>query len=277
MVGYQALEDKIERIFKRNEGKEIPLSKELMNRLGLSSTKISRVDSSISKHHNAKTDLLVVFDDGKKLKISIKKDNAHYYGNWYTHQRILKEFGKVALQKLVNKTTFWANEWIKQPSSSFFLGVSINFGERSGNTYINFNEVFTNYDIRTIVQGHTLSLDTSANVLLQTEGSNINTIEDITSKLKIFDDALLRTLFNKVKIVFRPINPTTEGSNRGKQTYTKFVPNRRFETETLLNSKSDLLKYGKFEPINLNTEYRLNHNRIIKMLKKDYNVKINVK
>jgi hypothetical protein len=276
MSKYQELEDKVGQLFRNSIGKEITLSEEIKNNLGLSSTKISSVDSKTSKHHDSKTDVLVVFDDNQKLKISIKKDNAHYYGNWYTHQRISQEFGDIALQKLIDKTTEWANNWVTESSSSFFLGVSINFGERRGKTFMEFNDIFTSKDIRSIVQGYDLSLDTSANILLQTS-ADINTIEEVISQLQMFDDDLLNTLFNKVKIVFRPINPMTEGSNRGKQTYTKFVPNVKFDEKVLFDTKSDLLNYGKFESINLESEYKLNHNHLIKSLRDNHNVQINVK
>jgi len=276
MVGYQQLEDKILRIFTDHIGENINLPESLKRPLGLSSTKISAVDSNISKQHNSKTDLLVVFDDGNKLKISIKKDNADYYGNWYTHQRIEEEFGKPALTKLIEKTTEWANYWIKQDSSNFFLGVSINFGERSGKTFMEFNEIFTLSDIKSIVQGHDLSLDTSANALLQTSGS-INSIDEIIAKLVLFEDSLLNTLFQDIKIVFRPINPMTEGSNRGKQTYTKFVPHEKLLEKETISTKNALINMGVFKQVDLNKEYKLNHNRLIADLDETYNVEINVK
>jgi len=276
MVGYQELEDKILSIFTDHIGENINLPENLKKRLGLSSTKISAVDSNISKKHNSKTDLLVIFDDGNKLKISIKKDNAHYYGNWYTHQRIEEEFGKPALIKLIEKTTDWANSWIKQNSSNFFLGVSINFGERSGKTFMEFNKIFTPNDIKSIVQGYDLSLDTSANALLQTSGS-INNIDEIIAKLELFEDSLLNTLFKDIKIVFRPINPMTEGSNRGKQIYTKFVPHEKLPEKEIISTKNALNKIGIFKQVDLGKEYKLNHNRLIADLDKTYNVKINVK
>ena len=276
MVGYQQLEDKILSIFTDHIGKNINLPSSLKKQLRLSSTKISAVDPSISKKHNSKTDLLVIFDDGNKLKISIKKDNAHYYGNWYTHQRIKEEFGKPALTKLIEKTTEWANYWIKQDSSNFFLGVSINFGERSGKTFLEFNEIFTPSDIKSIVQGYDLSLDTSANALLQTSGS-INSIDEIIAKLVLFEDSLLKTLFRDIKIIFRPINPMTEGSNRGKQIYTKFVPHKKLSEKETISTKDALNNIGTFKKVDIKKEYKLNHNRLIADLDETYNVKINVK
>ena len=276
MLGYQELEDKVFKLFEKQIGKDIILPEKIKKSLGLSSTKILKVDSEISKKHDSKTDVLVVFDDGKKLKISIKKDNADYYGNWYTHQRIEDEFGKGSLNRLIEETTKWANKWIDQDSSSFFLGVSINFGNRSGNTFMEFNEVFNEADIRSIVQGNDLEQDTSANTLLITNGS-INSVDDIVSLLAIFDKELLNSLFGDIKIVFRPINPMTEGSNRGKQTYTKFVPYKRFEQETYISTKDELKEYGCFEPVETEKEYKLNHNRLIAQLKEEYNILINVK
>jgi len=277
MVGYQEVEDRICSIFKEQQGENINLSEKIKESLGLSSTKIVKVDSNISKNHNSKTDVLVIFEDGKKLKISIKKENADYYGNWYTHQRIIKEFGESALDKLVKKTTEWANDWIKQDSSSFFLGVSINFGKRVGNTFMEFNEVFTTNDIKSIVQGHNLSLDISSNVLLQVNG-DINNIDEVIEGLLIFDEKLLNSLFRDIKIIFRPVNPMTERSNRGKQIYTKFVPDNKFLEEEYITNKDSLKKLGSFKPIDYsNEEYKLNHNRLIAELKEKYNVRIKIK
>ena len=276
MIGYQELEDKVFTLFKEKIGDEIILPKKIKESLGLISTTISNVDAEISKKHDSKTDVLVVFDDGKKLKISIKKDNADYYGNWYTHQRIEKEFGISALEQLIEKTTEWANTWIEGNSSNFFLGVSINFGSRKGNTFMEFNEVFGADDIQSIVQGHDLEQDTSANILLHTNG-DVNSIDDIIKLLVIFDQELLNCLFDDVKIIFRPINPMTEGSNRGKQTYTKFVPNSKFAEEKYITTKDDLKKYGSFQPVALDKEYKLNHNRVIRELKEKYNILVNTK
>ncbi|MCP4326057.1 MAG: hypothetical protein GY787_30320 [Alteromonadales bacterium] len=276
MIGYQEVEDGISSSFKSEVGKEINIPDNIKASLGLISTRVHSVNSDICKQHDSKTDVLVTFSDGKKLKISVKKDNADYFGNWYTHQRIQTEFGNSALQKLTDATTAWANKWIRMPNSSFFLGVSINFGSRRGNTFMNFNDIFNQHDIRTIVQGHNLNLDTSANVLLQTS-SPINTMDEIMNSLQPFDFRLLTQLFRDVKIVFRAINPSTEGSNRGKQTYTKFVPNKKFTTPTLLTTKDDLIAFGRFETVDFNTEFKLNHNHVIKGIASNYNMQVNVK
>lgn len=276
MVGYQAVEDRVWSLFHQSIGQNIALPDRLKQQLGIRSSRIIEVDPGIARQHDSKTDVLVVFECGGKLKISVKKENAHYYGNWYTHQRVEQEFGQQALDRLVEKTTEWANQWIENERSSFFLGVSINFGERTGNTYLDFNQIFTTRDIRSIVAGHNDCLDTTANVIYHTDGM-AGSVEQVVEELQVIDDALLSELFSSVKIVFRPINPMTEGSNRGKQTYTKFVPYERFEATTLLESKADLLRFGRFESVDLNHEYRLNHNRHIQALRHQYNMAVRVK
>lgn len=276
MSNYQEVEDYVYEQFKNHEGQGIELPEKLKIALGLGSTVINSVDSSISQRNDSKTDVLVIFDDGGKLKISVKKDNADYYGNWYTHQRIEKEFGVEALNTLIDKTTEWANNWLEEPTSSFFLGVSINFGARSGKTFMEFNDVFDINDLRTIVCGYDESLDTSANILFHTDG-NINNIDDVILEMKVIDDVVLSALFDDIKIIFRPINPMTEGSNRGKQTFTKFLPDSPFRHKTLIDKKEDLLKLGRFVEVDLEHEYRLNHNKIIQNLDSYFNMTVRVK
>lgn len=276
MFTYQSFENHIYQLFHAVIGQNINIPEHIKISLGIKDTTVIRVDGDIGKRHDAKTDVLVELKDGIKLKLSLKKGNAHYYGNWYTHQRLLEEFDGNSLNRLSERTTLWANNWIKNPNSSFFIGVSINFGYRTGNTFINFNDVYSREDIRTIVQGFDKNSDLSANLLLNTD-TNINNIDDIFKSCHLFTNELLDELFEDIKIIFRPVNPHTEGSNRGKQIYTKYVPNIVFDRPTVLSTKEDLIRFGRYVNIVLPENFKLNHNLHIKYLRKQYNVIINVK
>ena len=273
MLHYQDVEDHVVALFKENIGCEINLSSHLKSSLGLVSTKVTSVDDEIRKHHNSKTDVLVRFDDDKTLKISVKKDNADYYGNWYTHQRVVEEFGKNALACIIQAATRWANNWVRGGSSSFFVGVSINFGKRSGGTFMDFTDVLTMDDCRAVIQGKNPALDTSANTLLIVEQLP-RTIDDVVFGLRVIDDQLVRESLSDIKIVFRPVNPGTEGTNRGKQTFTKFVPYQPFSSLTDVNDKRALIETGQFVELDLTTDCRLNHNRWLNELESKYSMRV---
>ncbi len=87
-------------------------------------------------------------------KISAKLSNAGYYGNWYGHQRLIKEFGYEIFQSITYQTTKWANQWINNPHANLFVGVSISFGERTGNTFIDFLDIFdSTQELKKVIAG----------------------------------------------------------------------------------------------------------------------------
>jgi hypothetical protein len=110
---------------------------EWMQKIGISPADIIIESTKIgNKSSNNKTDVLIRFSKSKPLKISVKLGNAGYYGNWYGHERFIKEFGRKIFNKLTLQTSLWANDWANRPNASLFVGVSISFGERTGNTFI---------------------------------------------------------------------------------------------------------------------------------------------
>ena len=64
-----------------------------------------------SKSSENKTDVLIKFKKSPPLKISVKLITAAYFGNWYSHKRIIREFGNDIFQNLTRATTAWANQW----------------------------------------------------------------------------------------------------------------------------------------------------------------------
>ncbi len=219
---------------------------------------------------NNKTDVLIKFQCSKPLKISVKLDNAGYVGNWYGHERFINEFGRKVFDKLTEKTSVWANDWTNKPNASLFVGVSISFGKRTGDTLMPFSDIFDDFDdLRKIVCG-VGDDDTTANCLFVSD-KHPDSIEEIIDKLVPLDLETIKELSKDIKVIFRPINPLTESSNRGKNVYTKFQPDQPLNQITDITTLKDLMKLGKFVKVFPN---KLNHNHILDTLEADYNIHI---
>ena len=223
---------------------------------------VNRMGSSGSK-----TDVIIHLDNSNPIKISAKLSSADYFGNWYSHKRVIREFGIPAFQKLVAACTNWANWWKLQPSASLFVGVSVNFGKRSGNTFRNFTDIFDYEDIVTVVAGFGDGDDT-ANCLYQSSEvpSNLN---DLFYNLKPIDEETINKLSSNFQVIFRPVNPMTEDSNRGKCIYTQFKPYTKSTEMIEVENLSELNELGEFVPVEANS---LNHNRLLDKLENEYNI-----
>ncbi|WP_196782877.1 hypothetical protein [Acinetobacter shaoyimingii] len=208
-----------------------------------------------------KTDIIVTFDNNMKLKISAKMSSADYFGNWYSHTRLIKEFGEEAFFKLTKDCTEWANEWVKNPNASLFIGVSICFGKRTGNTAKKFIDIFTYEDIKTIVAGNDNS-DQSANCLYISNDIP-NSLEELISNLKPINHETISQVAQNFQIAYRPINPMKEFSNRGKCCYSQFILEKSLEHEIYIDSLDSLRSLGYFDIVENNS---INHNRILKGL-----------
>ncbi|WP_445491595.1 hypothetical protein [Niallia sp. 03133] len=215
----------------------------------------------------SKTDVIIRLEGSEPIKISAKLSSADYYGNWYSHTRVIEEFGEDGFNRLVTDCTNWANGWKKNATASMFVGVSICFGKRSGNTAREFTDVFTYQDIVKIVAGFGKG-DHIANCLYQS--SNIpGNIKDLFQNLQPINQKTIYELSSNFKIAYRPINPMTEGTNRGKCIYTQFKPYNRLPVMTTVTSLSELVQLGKFEPVEPNS---INHNRLLNELEHNYNI-----
>ncbi len=217
----------------------------------------------------SKTDVLIRLEDSEPIKISAKLSSADYFGNWYSHGRVIEEFGEDAFYRLVSDCTKWSNWWKTNPSASLFVGVSICFGKRSGNTAREFTDVFTYDDIVKIVAGFG-SGDHTANCLY-VSSKVPRSIDDLFSKLEPIDEDTIVQLSSNFKIAYRPINPMTEGTNRGKAIYTQFRPYQRLSEMTTITELSQLIQLGEYIEVEPNS---LNHNRLLNELESDYNIYI---
>lgn len=219
-----------------------------------------------SRDRHNKTDVVVYLEESEPIKISAKLMNADYFGNWYGHKRFLIEFGEDAFYRMTAASTKFANYWAKTATAPY-VGVSICFGRRSGRTGQDFTEIFTTDDILTVARGFGSGIaiancmyiaDTSARDI---QGL-INSIEAITVES-------VNAATENFKVAHRPINPITEGTNRGKNVYTRFQPYEALTTPTVIKDPQELFRLGEFVEVEPTC---LNHNHILTDLEENYNI-----
>ena len=230
--------------------------------------RIRSVEGIGSKDKANKTDVIIHLDGSAPIKISAKLMNADYFGNWYGHQRFLQEFGKEAFDRMTVAATAFANKWsvaAKVP----FVGVSICFGRRIGKTGQNFTEIFTQRDILTVARGFGEG-DAVANCMYVANHS-AKTIPELINNLEAITEETVMQVTGQFKVAYRPINPLTEGSNRGKNVYTRFRPYNRLPERTVVRDPGMLFSLGKFVTVE---PTRLNHNHILDELEREYNIVI---
>ena len=228
----------------------------------------TRVGASLSK-----TDVLVTLEDSANIKISAKLSNADYFGNWYGHQRFLEEFGQDKFDLLTQDATKWANQWINH-TSNLFVGVSICFGRRSGNTARRFLDIFSPNDILSVVKGVGNEDDDSIANSIYVSSNVSSNLEETLTNLNPINLSTVEVAAGDFQIAYRPINPLTEGSNRSKNVYTQFVPYGPANELIEVSKIEDLRAIGQFYTVEAN---RLNHNQIIRELREKYNIQIPTK
>ncbi|MBX4271754.1 hypothetical protein [Clostridium estertheticum] len=219
-----------------------------------------------SKDRHNKTDVLLILEDSEPLKISAKLSNADYFGNWYGHVRFLEEFGEDSFWKLTKDATNWANWWMERAVAPF-VGVSICFGKRSGNTARRFLDIFTPEDILSICRGYGDG-NHIANCLYSTS-DHPQSLQDLFNKLNPITHESINSMVGEFMIAYRPINPLTEYSNRGKNVYTKFQPYEKSPQMIRVSTAKELFELGEFVEV---TPNRVNHNHILNDLYNEYNI-----
>lgn len=217
---------------------------------------------------NNKTDVIMHLSNSNPIKISAKLSNADFFGNWYGHIRFIDEFGQEAFRKLSQDITAWANWWLQEATAPF-VGVSICFGRRSGNTAREFLKIFDFDDIIKIVAGFGNG-DHVANCLYISSNHPKN-ISDIIDNIRPINPATLQAISQNFKVAYRPVNPITSYSDRGKNIYTKFQPFKRLSQLETVTSPRRLAELGCFVEVEPN---RINHNHVLDILHKEYNIYI---
>lgn len=250
----------------------IPLTIPLwMNELGIvPGSKIISSKRIGAKNKNNKTDILITLENSVNIKISAKLSSADYFGNWYGHLRFLDEFGEETFKKLTKDATEWANWWITQTDAPF-VGVSICFGRRSGNTARKFLDIFSPQDILSIVKGfESDEKDSTANCMYISSKAP-STLDELINNLVPITLETIEEAVGEFMIAYRPINPITEGTNRGKNVYTQFVPYKKLDNPTTIITPKEIEVLGEFKVVE---PTRLNHNHILNKLEDKYNILI---
>lgn len=217
---------------------------------------------------NVKTDVIAKLEHGEPIKISAKLSNAHYFGNWYGHTRFVSEFSEESFNKMTIAATKWANDYCKHYKRPF-VGVSINFGKRSGATAQRFSDILTPQDVITIAKGYGGGDETANCLYVSTKAAS--NISQLINNLVEINEENINELADDLKIVYRTVDPRTEKSNLSKNSYTKFVPYERSKEKIIIENGPDLFKLGKFETVEPD---RTNHNSILNELDTKFNIVI---
>lgn len=266
---YAQFEKDITRAIANLSGQQLPNSlPRWMRNIGINPGAVIIGATDIGPHNpKNKTDILVNLDNSEPLKISVKMQNADYMGNWYTHTRIVEEFGQNIFDKITKVVTNWSNQiahdssWENKP----FVGVSISFGKRSGKTGIPLQQIFSEDECNKIVVAMGAGIGSDDSVANSLYASDIipNNVGHLISSLEEMNYDNIVKFTGDFMLILRPVNPITEGSNRSKNVFSQFVPNQPLSTQTRVTTMSQLNGLGSFKTV---VNDRLNHNRILNNL-----------
>lgn len=264
----EQLEQELVSLVEQYIGERLPyiLPRWLINEGVLPGAKIIGVDGIGSKSRLNKTDVLISLENSEPIKISAKLANADYFGNWYSHNRFKDEFGLEAFDRMTKASTDFANYWAKTAVAPF-VGVSICFGKRSGRTGQDFTDIFTTEDILTVARGFGIGIATANSMYIANYVPR--SIEELIDCLQEISITSVNEATENFKVVHRPINPMTEGTNRGKNVYTRFQPYEALSEPRIITNPKILFSLGKFVQVEPNG---LNHNHILNDLEQNYNI-----
>ncbi len=263
-----AFENEIVNMVNFHRGETLPsvLPRWLINEGVRPGARILYAEGIGSKDKNNKTDVVVYLEDSEPIKISAKLMNADYFGNWYGHKRFLAEFGEAAFYRMTVASTAFANSWARTATAPY-VGVSICFGRRTGRTGQDFTDIFTTEDILTVARGYGNGIST-ANCMYISD-SSARDIPGLIRNIEAITVASVNQATENFKVAHRPINPMTEGTNRGKNVYTRFQPYRRLSSRTIITDPQELFRLGEFVTVEPTS---LNHNHILDDLEANYNI-----
>lgn len=263
-----AFENEIVNMVNFHRGETLPsvLPRWLINEGVRPGARILYAEGIGSKDKNNKTDVVVYLEDSEPIKISAKLMNADYFGNWYGHKRFLAEFGEAAFYRMTVASTAFANSWARTATAPY-VGVSICFGRRTGRTGQDFTDIFTTEDILTVACGYGNGIST-ANCMYISD-SSARDIPGLIRNIEAITVASVNQATENFKVAHRPINPMTEGTNRGKNVYTRFQPYRRLSSRTIITDPQELFRLGEFVTVEPTS---LNHNHILDDLEANYNI-----
>jgi hypothetical protein len=220
----------------------------------------------------AKPDVVVEFSVGESLRISAKMSNADYFGNWYTKGRTAQDLSPDLIQPLISATLNFATTY-RPKMMQTYVGISISFGKRSGQTGKKFTDIFDASLIKYIIAGNNPLGKKNANCLYTTSTVPSN-IEKVIENLQPVSDSVVKKLSQNFYVVFRPVFTPTNRTNMSKQTWVKLQAIKPLSNPTLFERQEDLLKVTEWVPTR--EDEIITHNGVVNELKKN-NIYLHVK
>jgi hypothetical protein len=231
------------------------------------------VKSIVTGGSGIKPDVIVTFDKGSTLRISAKLSNADFFGNWYTKRKVKQDLGENAVAPISEEVLEFSKRWKDKKGDKPFVGVSIAFGKRGGETGKPFTNLFPVDLIKRIVAGGSPHAETNANALYATDTVPQSVISTIKN-LQPISNSVIKKLSKDFNLIFRPVYTPTNKSNMKKSAWSQLVANGKFKEPINITTQSELLKYTQWVQTPLDKDIKhfeivreLNRNNIFVPLK----------
>jgi hypothetical protein len=221
------------------------------------------VDSRQTGGSGIKPDIVVKFDEGPSLRISAKMSNADFFGNWYPKWKVRADLGDELIKPLSDATLEFVKKF--KGRGDPFVGVSISFGKRSGQTAKKFTDLFPVGLIKRVVAGGSPDAEVNANSLYATTDIP-NNIGALIERLEPISDSVIRKLSKNFNIIFRPVYTGSNRSNMSKPAWVQVVGKTKFNKPIMFEKQDDLLKNAHWTVTALDKD--ISHNKIVANLRK---------
>jgi len=213
-----------------------------------------------------KPDIIVTFDQGPSLRISAKMSNADFFGNWYPKHKVRSDLGDELVKPLSDATMEFVKKF--KGRGDPFVGVSISFGKRSGQTAKKFTDLFPVGLIKRVVAGGSPDAEVNANSLYATSDVP-STIGALINSLEPISDSVIKKLSKNFNIIFRPVYTGSNRSNMSKPTWVQAVPKEKLSQPTEIKTQEELMRVAQWTATPLDSD--ISHNKVKALLKK-YNI-----
>jgi hypothetical protein len=210
-----------------------------------------------------KPDIIVKFNEGPTLRISAKMSNADFFGNWYPKRKVRADLG----DELVKPLSDAALDFVKKfkGRGDPFVGVSISFGKRSGQTAKKFTDLFAVGLIKRVVAGGSPDAEVNANSLYASTDV-ANNIGALINSLEPISDKVIKQLSKNFNIIFRPVYTGSNRTNMSKPAWVQVVGKTRFDKPIKFETQEELLKHAHWTVTALDQD--ISHNVVVKNLAK---------
>jgi len=222
------------------------------------------ISSKVVGGTKIKPDVIVTFDQGPTLRISIKMSNATFYGNWYTKDKVARNLGENAIQPIIDAGLDFMKKY-KAPQKHPLVGVSVSFGKGKGQNSVPFTKLMPLTMIKFIVAGNNPNLEVNANSLYA-GNDEPNNIKSALKNIKPITNKTIKELSSDFNVLFRTVYTSTNKSNMGTKSWVKLVANSPLPEKMEFDTQEELLKYTHWEPTGLYED--VSHNQIANDLEK---------